>query len=351
LSINSHICFKIQITAKSAVFFDEQHKLDRISELGDPLERLDKAIDWSLFSATLNKHLRAEASGPGGRPPFDYVMMFKILILQEYFGLRDERLEFQITDRFSFMRFLGLQTYSKVPDSNTIWHFRERLKEGNVVRQLFERFNKQLKKHNLIVNKGKIVDASIVQVPRQRNTREENQSIKEGEIPESWSGKKRSHKDTGARWLKKNKLNFYGYKNHIKVDSKSKFVDAYCVTDSSVHDSLGVVPLLIKKDRGQPLYGDNAYSGEPFEEKGSKVKMKNKTHDKGYRGNPLTSKRKKINTTKSSVRARVEHVFGFLHQATRGLIIRPVGMARAEIKIGLKNLTYNLCRYSFITQR
>jgi len=178
--------------AKSAGFFDEQHKLDRISELGDPLERLNKAIDWSLFSATLNKHLRTEALGPEGIPSFDYVMMFKILILQEYFGLSDERLEFEITDRFSFMRFLGLQTCSKVPDSNTIWHFRERLKEGDVVRQLFERFNKQLKKHDLIVNKGKIVDTTIVQVPRQHNTREENQSIKDGEIPESWSKKKDS---------------------------------------------------------------------------------------------------------------------------------------------------------------
>jgi len=135
------------------------------------------------------------------------------------------------------------------------------------------------------------------------------------------------------------------------VDSKSKFVDAYCVTDASVHDSLGVVPLLTKKDRDQPLYVDSSYSGEPFEEKVSKVKMKNKTHDKGYRGNPLTSQQKKSDTTKSHVRARVEHVFGFLHQATGGLIIRTVGMARAEIKIGLMNLTYNLCRCSFITQR
>ena len=135
------------------------------------------------------------------------------------------------------------------------------------------------------------------------------------------------------------------------MDSKSKFVDAYCVTDASVHDSLGVVPLLTKKDRGQPPYGESLYSGEPFEKKVAKVKMKNKTHEKGNRGIPLTSQQKKSNTTKSRVRARVEHVFGFLHQPTGGQIIRTVGVARAEIKIGLMNLTYNLCRYSFITQR
>jgi len=98
------------------------------------------------------------------------------------------------------------------------------------------------------------------------------------------------------------------------------------------------------------LHGDSAYSGEPFDRAVAKVKMKNKTHEKGYRGKPLTSQQTKSNTRKCRVRARVEHVFGFLHQATGGLIIRTVGKARAEIKIGLMNLTYNLCRYSFIPQ-
>jgi len=335
---------------KSPGFFDEQDKLDRISKLGDPLERLDKAIDWSMFRYTLNKHLRRESLGPGGRPAYDYVMMFKVLILQEYFGLSDERVEFQITDRFSFMRFLGLHTYSKVPDSNTIWHFRERLKEGNVVQELFNRFNKELHKQQMIVNKGKIVDASIVQIPRQRNTREENELIKEGEIPENWSVKKKSHKDTDARWVTKNKRHYFGYKNHIKVDSKSKFVDAYTVTSACVHDSIGILPLLTRKDREQTLHADSAYTGENFEKALRKARMKNKIHEKGYRGKPLTAKQKRSNTRKSRVRARVEHVFGFLHQATGGLIIRTVGKRRAETKIGLMNLTYNLSRYSLLAR-
>ena len=108
----------------------------------------------------LNKALEKEAKGPGSRPAFDKVMMFKILILQEYFGLSDEQMEFQITDRFSFMRFLGLRTCCKVPDQNTIWYFREQLKEGDVVKQLFEGFHRELQKKNLLVNKGKIIDAS-----------------------------------------------------------------------------------------------------------------------------------------------------------------------------------------------
>src|SRR5215207_3861265 len=140
---------------KAVALTDEQYKLERISHLGDPLEKLNGCIDWSIFRPLLNKALKKEPKGPGGRPAFDYVLMFKILILQEYFGLSDEQAEFQITDRFSFMRFLGLKLSSKVPDQNTIWHFREQLKKGETVKKLFDCFHKELKKENLIVNKGK----------------------------------------------------------------------------------------------------------------------------------------------------------------------------------------------------
>ena len=211
--------------------FDEQFKLERISKLGDPLEKLTACIDWKMFRPILDKALIKEAKGPGGRPSYDYIMMFKILILQEYFGLSDEQMEFQITDRFSFMRFLGLRTCDKVPDCNTIWTFREQLKDGDVVKQLFDKFTKLLAQNNLIVNKGKIIDASIVEVPVQRNSREENKQIKEGIVPKDWKQypAKLSHKDTQAKWTSKNGENYYGYKNHVKVDSKKKFIDQYSV--------------------------------------------------------------------------------------------------------------------------
>jgi IS5 family transposase len=330
----------------NAGLFDEEFKLNRISQLGDPLEKLNACIDWKVFRPILNKAFEKEPKGPGGRPPFDYVMMFKILILQEYFGLSDEQMEFQITDRFSFMRFLGLRTCSKVPDQNTIWNFREQLKKEDTVKQLFDRFHKELKDEGLIVNKGKIIDATIVEVPVQRNSRDENDEIKGGTIPEEWSEKKSSHKDTDARWVKKGDDDFFGYKNHVKVDAKKKFVDEYGVTDAAVHDSKAGVDLLSKKDKGQPLYADSAYTGESFEGAVQKAGMINKVHEKGYRNHPLTAGQKRSNRSKSRVRVRVEHVFGFLHQATGGVIIRTIGMARAKVKIGLMNLTYNLFRYT-----
>lgn len=335
---------------KSSGLFDEQFKMERISELGDPLEKLNGAIEWELFRSTLEKYLIKESKGPGGRPPFDYVMMFKILILQEYFGLSDEQMEFQITDRFSFMRFLGLRSYNKVPDSNTIWNFREQLKQDGMMESLFERFGKELNKQGLIINKGKIVDASIIEIPRQRNSREENKQIKEGEVPSDWDDKKQSHKDVDARWTKKNNEDYFGYKNHIKIDSKSKFIDTYNVTPANVHDSQGGKELLSKKDKGQALYADSAYTGEAFETAISKAKMINKVHEKGYRNSPLTAAQIKRNNKKSKTRVRVEHVFGFLHQATGGVIIRTIGKIRATVKIGLLNLTYNLWRYTWLTR-
>ena len=337
------------MSKQQAGIFDEQFKLERISKLGDPLEKLTRCIDWKIFRPILDKALVKEAKGPGGRPAYDYVMMFKILILQEYFGLSDGQMEFQITDRFSFMRFLGLRTCDKVPDSNTIWAFREQLKEGDIVKQLFDKFTKLLAQNNLIVNKGKILDASIIEVPIQRNSREENKQIKEGTVPKEWkrSPNKLNHKDIEARWVSKNGEDYYGYKNHIKVDSKKKFIDGYSVTDASVHDSMAAEDLLTKKDKGQPLHADSAYTGERLEEAIRKSGMTNKVHEKGYRNNPLTGKQKKSNNKKSKIRARVEHVFGFMKQTVGNLIIRTIGLARAKIKIGLLNLTYNLFRYTW----
>ena len=156
---------------------------------------------------------------------------------------------------------------------------------------------------------------------------------------------KKCHKDIDARWTQKNKETFYGYKNHAKVDTKSKFINTCTVTDASVHDSQALEDLLDEKDEGQQLHADSAYTGEEQENTIKEHKMKNKVHEKGYRNAPLTDEQKATNNEKSKTRARVEHVFGFMEQSMNGLFIRSVGMVRATGIIGLINLTYNLFRY------
>ena len=331
--------------------FDEQEAIDLMSEMGNSLERLNKVIDFEMFRPLLEERLRAvNRKTNAGARPFDYVMMFKILILQRLFGLSDKQVQYQITDRLSFKEFLGLSSGDKVPDEKSVWLFREKLTKGGVVEELFIMFHNHLNSRGLIVNEGKMIDASFTTAPRQRNTREENQKIKDGEGDDLWNDQphKKRHKDIDARWTKKNKETFYGYKNHAKVDAKSKLIDEYVVTDASVHDSQPLDDLLCEDDRDQDFHADSAYTGENQDAMIAKYGMVNKVCEKGYRGHPLTDEQKASNREKSKIRARVEHVFGFMEQTMQGLHLRSIGIERASGIIGLINLTYNLCRFEQI---
>ena len=151
-----------------------------------------------------------------------------------------------------------------------------------------------------------MIDASFTVAPRQRNTREENKKIKNGEGDDLWNDKpnKKKHKDIDARCTGKNGETFYGYKNHAKVDTKSKFINKYLVTDASVHDSQALDDLLEEKDKEQKLHEDSAYTGEEQEKTIAKYEIKNNVHKKGYRNKPLTQEQKANNTKKSKIRAK-----------------------------------------------
>lgn len=328
--------------------FDEQFNNEQLSSMGNPLEAISKVLDFETFRPLLEaKLLNKDKKNNAGARPFDVVLMFKILILQRYYGLGDKQVEYQIIDRTSFKRFLGLETGDKVPDEKTVWAFREQLTKVGLVDELFDQFIGYLESSGLIFNEGQIVDASFTIAPRQRNTREENRQIKDGQGKDLWNDNlhKKRHKDIDARWTKKNGEKYYGYKNHAKVDSKSKFIKNYTVTDASVHDSQPLNDLLEKSDKGQPLYADSAYTGEKQKKAIRKYRLKNKVHEKGYRGKPLTDKQKAKNNIKSKTRARVEHVFGFMEQSMNGLTVKSVGIMRATGIIGLINLTYNIFRF------
>jgi IS5 family transposase len=333
--------------------FDEQFNTEKLSQIGNPLERIIDIVDFEMFRNTLEDTLlNKEKKSNAGAKPIDVVMMFKILILQRYYGLGDTQLEYQIIDRISFKKFLGLESGDKVPDEKTVWAFREIVTTKGLVENLFAEFRAYLESKGLIMNEGKMIDASFTVAPRQRNTKEENKQIKEGKGDELWKDKpnKKRHKDIDARWTKKNNETFYGYKNHAKVDTKSKFIDDYVVTDASVHDSQPLDDLLSSKDKGQTLHADSAYTGQEQEKVIEKYKMINQVHEKGYRNKPLSEEQKEKNKKKSKTRARVEHVFGFMEQSMNGLTLKSVGIKRASGIIGLINLTYNLFRFEQIAR-
>lgn len=248
-------------------------------------------------------------------------MMFKILILQALYNLSDDNMEFQLVDRLSFHRFLGISLDDRIPDSKTIWLFREQFTKAELIKPLFELFDEHIRKSGFQAKKGQIVDASIVRVPIQRNSGNENKKIKDGEIPENWKDFKKSQKDTDARWTKKNGKSSFGYKNHIEVDTANKIIRKYSVTEASVHDSNVFEELIDPSNTNKDVYADSAYRSKEklawLKEHGYREKIQRK----GYRGKPLTWHEEQGNRTRSRTRSRVEHVFGAQRIKAKDLLI------------------------------
>lgn len=329
--------------------FSSAKRERKLSDLGDNLEQLKQIVSWEMFRPALEKATRKEAKGPGGRRRYDVVMMFKILVLARLYNLGDDQMEYQINDRISFMRFLDLDLSSTVPDAKTIWLFRETLRKAGIIDDLFSQFNGLLEQKNLIAHEGTIVDATFVEAPKQRNSREENQTIKAGQTPEEWLDPENKHKlaqkDTDARWAKKNNQTYYGYKDHVKADAKSKFITNYSVTNAAVNDNQEFVGLL--KENDGLLYGDCGYVGKKFVKQFPKG-VTSMIHEKAEKNRPLTEAQKASNREKSRIRCRIEHIFGYMTGAMHGITVRSIGLARAKFNIGMMNLVYNLCRYAFL---
>lgn len=327
--------------------FDLQNRYASLSEAGDPLERLNAVIDWELFRPILSRIDAKERKSTAGRKPTCRVLMFKLLILQRLHNLSDERLQFQVTDRLSFMRFLGLDLATDVPDARTVWAFREALKIHRLVEPLFARLNQALAELGVELKSGQIIDATFVPVPIQRNSREDNGLVKQDAVPVEW-GKtpaKLSHKDIDARWTKKGGQNHYGYKNHVNIDKDTKLITAHTTSAANVHDSQRFDTVLRDGAAGgKDVWADSAYRSQEQEQSLAASRHDSRIHERAYKDEPLTEEQKTNNKQKSKVRARVEHVFGAMENEMGGIFLRSIGAARAAVGVGLMNLAYNLKR-------
>ena len=330
--------------------FDLDNRLESLSRLGDPLLTLNKTIPWNTFRPTLTKALKKFRKNNAGRKPFDSILMFKILILQSLYNLSDDQTEYQIKDRLSFTRFLDLQLEETIPDAKTLWTFRDTLSQKGAIEKLFNKFNRFLDAEGFIARQGQIIDACIVPVPIQRNTKKENESVKQGEVPTAWKDKpdKLRQKDTDARWTKKNGKSYFGYKNHINTDRKHKLIRNYEVSDASVHDSKMFDSVLDPDNTGKQVWADSAYRSSASDEELKRRNLKNEIHYKGYRNRPLSKAKLRVNKKRSKVRARVEQVFGFQQNSLGGKLVRSIGILRAKAKIGMMNLAYNIKRYAYL---
>jgi len=330
-------------------FFDIANRYAGLDAKNDPLVKIDEVVRWEDFRPSLEVVWRApagERKSAAGRKPWDAVVMFKAIVLSALYNLSDDQVEYQTRDRLSFMRFLGLGLEDRVPDAKTVWLYREQLAQAGMIETLFEDFDGYLRDQGYLAMGGQIIDASIVPVPKQRNGRDDNATIKAGETPEGWDANpaRRSQKDTDARWTKKHGNSHYGYKNHISVDRRHKLVRRYRVTDAAVHDSQVVDDLLDPGNTASEVWADSAYQSAEIEAKLEEKGLKSRIHRKGHRNKPLSERSMRGNKTRSKVRARVEHVFGAQTNDMGGTLVRSIGLVRAKARIGLKNLAYNMRR-------
>jgi IS5 family transposase len=337
-------------------FFDAEKRLSALSKKGDPLEAIAALVPWESFRADIEAVVltpEEAKKSTAGRKPFDAIAMFRMLVLQSLYNLSDEQIEYQVYDRATFTRFVGLGLEDGIPDGTTLWLFREKLARAGLIETLFDRFDQRLNAKGYIARGGQIVDASIVPVPKQRNTREENEAVKRGETPAEWEQEpaKNRQKDKDARWTKKHGRSFFGYKNHVNVDRTHKLIRRYAVTDAAVHDSRKLNGLLHRGNTSKDVFGDSAYRSAATEATLKARGFRSRIHVRAARGYPLSKAKAAANRAKSRIRARIEHVFGAQETAPGGRIVRTIGIVRARLKIGLQNLAYNVRRLATLERR
>ena len=289
-----------------------------------------------VFRKPLSKVLKRSDGAKGGRPPYDAVMMFKILVLQALYSLSDDQAEFQVQDRLSFMRFLGLGLGDTVPDAKTIWLFREHLVQEGAVDNLFARFDKHLAKAGYLAMGGQIVDATIVAAPKQRNSDAEKAAIKAGKVPDDWQDKpaKLRQKDRDARWTVKFSkakpkedgtkqvdiaIPVFGYKNHAAIDRRHGLIRGWTVTGASAYDGAQLRNVLDRKNTGSTVWADTAYRSRTNEAWLDRNGYVSDIHHKKPKGRPMSEAASRANGRRSKIRACIEHVFA-QQKARMGLI-------------------------------
>jgi IS5 family transposase len=265
-------------------------------------------------------------------------------------------------------RFLGLSLSEKVPDAKTIWLFRESLVRAGAIDNLFARFDKHLSRSGYLARGGQIVDATIIQAPKQHNSHDEKEAIKAGEIPQTSKGKpaKLAQKDRDARWTVKYSkakqptqtpasavkkthdiaIPMFGYKNHASIDRAHGFIRGWTVTSAAAHDGAQLRNVVSKDNTASTVWADSAYRSKTNEEWVDRNGLKSDIHQRKPKGKPMPEAMSKANGRRSKVRSAVEHVFACQKDKMR-LFIRTIGITRAKVKIGMANIAYNMLRYVF----
>lgn len=294
-------------------FFDQDRVLDKLDKLDDPLRKIDELVNWEGFRLTLEEIRPEYDKQKGGRPPLDVVMMFKMIFLRHYYDLSHKQAEYQVLDRLSFRRFLGLNFEESVPDTNTVWVYEERLKEKELIKPLFVDLMLQIENAGYLPRGGQIIDATIVEAPRRKNAPDDGDDSDGGSGGLTDAQRRQANQD--AHWTKKHGKSYFGYKDHINIDNKHKLIRCWDVTPANRHDGHILAGIL---DRNKP------------------------------RNKPMPKHMERANQRKSRIRSRVEHACGGIKQGTTRQFVKCNGLGRATFRIGMKNMVYNVKRLGWL---
>ena len=293
-----------------------KQQYQKVAALGDKLSRVDELVNWHPFRKIVSG-IYDNTSSKGGRPNTDPVLMIKLLLLQAWYNLSDQELEYQVSDRVSFLRFLGFP--DKAPDYSPVWRFRERLAKTGKDREIWDELQRQLDARGLSVRKGVMQDATFITA---------DPGHAKADKPRGEEAQTRRNKE--GTWVKKGGKSYYGYKLHSKVDRDYQLIRAIETTPSSVHDSQVDLSL-----PGEVVYRDRGYSGAAAQ--GYNASMK-----KGARDHPIGIRDQLRNARISKKRTPVERHYAVIKTQYGSGHVRVTTLARTRVKNTFACFGFNL---------
>lgn len=310
----------------------QQNLADALASHHKSLEELDDIhalLDWSR----IEYHLKDLFSSKRGEPAWPPLLMFKIMLLQQWYRLSDEGVEKQLARDLLFRRFAGLGLSDGTPDHTVIWRFHKLIGQKGLSEVLFQEVNAQLASHNLIIQTGgvSIIDASVIEA--------KNSRPKKGKDGRNTQDPQASY--TSKRASDGKPKTTYGYKLHANSDEDG-FIVKYSTTPANVHDSKEFKKLLTGQEH--QVYADSAYKSKDHDQYLKEHGIDNQIHERAYRNKPLTQEQKQANTWRSQVRNRVESVFGILKLHYRASKARHLGLMQLNTAMGFALMAYNLKR-------
>lgn len=329
--------------------FAQNQRMSKLSKLGDPLVELDSLVDFAALAAVVDAKA-PRTSSLCGRPAYATELMVRMIILQQFYGLSDDQVEYQVNDRSSFQRFLRLEHSSQIPDSKTLWAFRERIKKAEVLAGLFSEVKRQIGAKGYIARGGQVIDGTLIRAPVQHFTKEEKAILDQGNIPEDWSKAKRAQKDLDATWTQKHGKSYFGYKASVSVDVANKLIQTDVISTASAHDTKHFEEALDTANTSRLVLADKGYADGPRESRLKAAGWRLEIQRKAKKGKSLSACQAQRNKRIAKTRARGEHVFATVKQMGGGLV-RTIGLARAKVQLTLNAMAYNFKRALFLVRR